>query len=304
MRILHCSDVHITQDYSSVSWLQLGWRRWIALAELKLGRSAAFAQAPESLAQIAREADRRKVDHLIVSGDITAYSMESEFQGARDALGAIALDRRRCTVIPGNHDRYTPGALASRRFEKYFGHLLVNDLPEYGAVGGFPFVRLIGSEAAVIGLDSARVPPLPGLSNGRVGKKQLRALRQAIQDPRLSGRAVLVAVHHAPLKPSGKKDTLTHGLVDGEALMEALPGERFAILHGHIHHRYHHPPTDKRPHIFGAGSSTQRGQEGYWLIEVSGGRVIGGEPHPLAAPVGYARPAPATSAATPGSTDG
>src|SRR5262244_1312026 len=210
MRFLHCSDVHITQDYSSVPLLRLGWRRWMALAELKLGRSAAFARARQSLAQIARDAESRKVDHLILSGDVTAYSMESEFAGAREALGVIAADRNRCTVIPGNHDRYTPGALASRRFEKYFGQLLVSDLPEYCAEDGFPFVRLIGSEAAVIGLNSARVPPVPGMSLGLIGKRQLAALRQAVQDPRLRGRAVLVAVHHAPLRPSGKKDSLTH----------------------------------------------------------------------------------------------
>lgn len=285
MRFLHCSDVHITQDYSSVPLLQLGWRRWMALAELKLGRSAAFAQARESLAQIARDAESRKVDHLILSGDVTAYSMESEFFGAREALGPIAADRNRCTVIPGNHDRYTPGALASRRFEKYFGQLLVSDLPEYCAEDGFPVVRLTGGEAAVIGLNSARVAPVPGMSHGLIGKRQLEALRDAVQDQRLRGRAVLVAVHHAPLKPSGKKDTVTHGLVDGDALLDSLPGSRFAVLHGHIHHRYHHPPTDKRPHIFGAGSSTQRGQEGYWVIEVDGGRVTGGEQHRLGKPL-------------------
>ena len=31
--------------------------------------------------------------------------------------------------------------------------------------------------------------------------------------------------------------------------------------------------TAERPHIFGAGSSTQAGREGYWLIDVEGGRI-------------------------------
>jgi hypothetical protein len=51
------------------------------------------------------------------------------------------------------------------------------------------------------------------------------------------------------------------------------------VLHGHIHHRYHHPATAERPHVFSAGSSTQRGREGYWVIEVKDGQVVGGQKH-------------------------
>ena len=281
MRFLHCSDVHITEDYSKVPLLKLGWRRWMALAELRLGRAAAFANADASLSKIARMAELERVDHLIVTGDITAYSLEAEFARARGALGRIADDRRRCTVIPGNHDRYTPGALATRRFEKYFGHLLESDLPEYCREGAFPVVRLLGEEAAVIGLCSARVPPIPGLSMGIIGKKQLGGLREVIRDRRLAGRAILVAVHHAPFKHNGRKDKLTHGLLDANALLAALPGPRFAVLHGHIHRRYHHPASAARPHIFGAGSSTQRGNQGYWMIEVADGVVVGAAQHAL-----------------------
>ena len=45
IRFLHCSDTHITEDYSKVPLRKLGWRRWIALGELKLGRAIAFANA-------------------------------------------------------------------------------------------------------------------------------------------------------------------------------------------------------------------------------------------------------------------
>ena len=72
MRFLHCSDVHITEDYSKVPLLKLGWRRWMALAELRLGRAAAFANADASLSKIARLAELERVDHLIVTGDVTA----------------------------------------------------------------------------------------------------------------------------------------------------------------------------------------------------------------------------------------
>src|SRR5438309_5236816 len=102
--------------------MQLGWRRWIALLELKFGgRAHHYARAKETLAAIAADVKRHSADHLIVSGDLTAYAMEDEFAGAREALAPWADDQRLCTVIPGNHDTYTPGAQAERRFEKYFG---------------------------------------------------------------------------------------------------------------------------------------------------------------------------------------
>jgi 3',5'-cyclic AMP phosphodiesterase CpdA len=279
MRFLHCSDVHVTQDYFHSPIRKLGWRRWIALFELKFGgRARHYAQAGQTLRAIASDVSRHRADHLIVSGDLTAYATEAEFQGARAALSPLADDKRRCTVIPGNHDTYTPGSTADRRFERYFGHLLDSDLPEYCREGPFPFVRLLGDVAqgdgaAVVGLLSARVPLIPGFSFGRIGEAQLEGLKALISDPRLDGRAVLVVVHHAPLARSGRKDKPLHGLVDGEQLYQVVRGERFAVLHGHIHQRYHHAANEQRPHQFGAGSSTCEGREGYWLIDVKDGKI-------------------------------
>ena len=130
-----------------------------------------------------------------------------------------------------------------------------------------------------MGLCSARVPFVPGASFGFIGDAQLSALERLLKDPRMARRAVLVAVHHGPFKESGRRDSPSHGLYQVERLLSLLPGPRFAVLHGHIHHRYHHPATAERPHIFSAGSSTQAGREGYWLIETKDGQVVGGHKH-------------------------
>jgi len=284
VRILHCSDVHVTLDYSKIPLLKLGWRRWIALGELRLrGRQVAYAEAGDSIRQIVRDFRTLGADHLIVSGDLTAYALPGEFAGAKAALGELAEDPLRCTIIPGNHDVYTPGAYRDRRFETTFAPLLKSDLPELAREGIWPLVRLLGEDVAIVGLKSARVPAVPGMSFGVIGRRQLGGLRDAVNDPRLKERAVVVVVHHAPLNPKGKRDKLYHGLTDKDALFRIARGPRFAVLHGHIHRRYHHAATDTRPHLFGAGSSTQRGREGYWVIEVERGRIAGGQMLPLGA---------------------
>ncbi|MFP2907465.1 metallophosphoesterase family protein [Pyxidicoccus sp. 3LFB2] len=280
MRFVHCSDVHITDDYSAIPLRRLGWRRCLALVELTLGgRAKRYLRAPQVLSAIVREAEAHAVDHFILSGDLTAYALEGEFAGARKALGPLAEDPRRCTVVPGNHDVFTPGSVRTGRFARHFGQLLDSDLPEYRREGAYPFVRLVGDEAAVVGLLSTRAAPLPAFPYGSLGEAQLEGLAALLRDPRLDGRAVLVIVHHAPFDRLGRPDRWNHGLRDAEALLRLLPGPRFAVLHGHIHQRYHHPATTDRPHIFGAGSSTEAGHEGYWVIEVARGQVVGGTLH-------------------------
>lgn len=279
MRFLHCSDVHVTANYFALPLRRLGWRRWLAMAEYMGGRGKAFLRAPQLLTAMAEDAQREGVDHFIVSGDLTQYALEPEFQLARESLGALAEDPRRCTIIPGNHDVFTPGSHRTERFARHFGHLLQSDLPEYRREGAFPFVRLVGEGAAVVGLLSARVPLVPGIASGYIGAAQLEGLAALVKDPRLEGRAVLVVVHHAPLNSKGREDHYLHGLRDGRQLCALLPGPRYAVLHGHIHQRYHHVATAERPHIFSAGSSTQAGREGYWIIEVENGRVLGGAKH-------------------------
>lgn len=285
MRILHCSDVHLTQDYGQVPFLKLGWRWWMAWYELVLkGRAAAYADAPQTLSAIAGQMGPQAAEHLVISGDLTSSATEDEFRMAREALGTLATDPSRCTVVPGNHDHHHPQALTQKRFEHHFGALLRSDLPQYQHEGVFPLVRLLKDEAAVIALNSALLPAIPGVAYGAVSAAQWDGLESILSDPSLKRRAVLVAIHHAPLTGNGVPDKPSHRLIGGDRLMARLAGPRFAILHGHIHRRYHHPATASRPHLFNAGSSTQKGHQGYWSIEVEAGKITGGTAHNFTAP--------------------
>lgn len=261
-------------DYDERPWSRLGWRRLAGQLELKFARRARrYVKAPETIARLVEEGIRQGVDHVILSGDLTALAVDEEFEGARKALGEIAGRPDKLSVIPGNHDVFTPGSIRKKRFESWFGHLLDSDLPELRAEGAWPNVRLVGDEVAVIGMLSARLPPVPGIAAGRLGEDQLAALVKICAHPKVRGRTIYVVVHHAPLRWDGKVDRKDHGLADALRLIEACTlGGVAAVLCGHIHHRFSYQ-VPGGPMVICGGSSTWLGHEGYWLLDSDGGRL-------------------------------
>jgi predicted phosphodiesterase len=271
MRVMHISDLHFQADIPLRRFPRLGWRRLLAQTEYRLlGRRKRFLLVPSTVARLLEEAARLRVDHLLVSGDLTALALREEFEAARVALQSW---RGRMTILPGNHDVYTPAAARERLFEGTFEQELRSDLPEYCREGPYPVVKLLGDDAALVALSSARVPLCPGIAAGWVGDAQRKALAAILGDSRITQRAVLVSVHHGPFRPSGQRDRITHGLVDGrEVLSVAAKGGALGLCHGHIHHRYRLQASSGIP-VFCAGSSTQKGREGYWVYEL-GGRAL------------------------------
>jgi len=279
MRILHCSDFHVLTDYAHTPYKQLGWRRLPALAELYLNkRIQHFAHARPNVLRLVEEARRLEVDHVVVSGDLTGYAMEGEFAEAAKLLSGL-FSPARLTVVPGNHDCYARDSYAL--FTQHFGSLLQSDMPQHTREGPFPLVRLLGQEAAIVALKSSRLPFMPGASFGYLGKAQWEGLEAVLSDAALQGRWVGVLVHHAPLNPRGNPDKLQHAFLGAKRLLRRLAAPQYALMHGHIHHRYMHAATAQRPVIFCAGSSTWKGREGYWLLEVEGGRLLSFAKHKL-----------------------
>lgn len=276
MRILHISDVHVQIEYGVESWRRMGWRRLAAQIELRLARRArGYARAKESIVRLVAEGLRRGADHVILSGDLTALALDAEFEGARRALGELAEGSGRLTVIPGNHDVFTPGSRRKRRFERWFDDLLDSDLPQLRAEGPWPQVRLLGDDVAIVALCSARVPPLPGIAAGWVGEAQLSALEKICAHPRVRGRSIHVVVHHAPVRWNGTFDRRDHGLADARALLAVCTAGGVTAIHsGHIHQRYAWQVSGG-PIVIGGGSSTLLGQEGYWIVESARGRITG-----------------------------
>jgi 3',5'-cyclic AMP phosphodiesterase CpdA len=237
MKIAHFSDLHLL-SLESVPLHRFFNKRATGYANLKLKRGsihrAAYVRA------IAREVTRLGVDHVVVTGDLTNLALEPEFELAREVLEKdLGFRPRDVTIVPGNHDVYTRGSRATKRFATYFADYLVSDLPDLSVdigVGRFPVVKLRGP-AAIIGLSSA-VPRLPFVAAGRLGKAQLDALRRILLHPEVVRRTPLLALHHPPHNPRSKLRSALEGLHDAAMLWTTtreLP--TLVMLHGHLHKR-------------------------------------------------------------------
>lgn len=237
MRIAHFSDLHVLALEGVPAHRFLN-KRFIGWVNLRVKR--ARKHRPALVRAVAREITRAKVDHVVITGDLTNLALEQEFVAVRELLEQdLGLAPDQISAVPGNHDLYTRGAMRDRRFSTYFHDYVASDLPELSAdipLGRFPFVKLRGP-CAIIGLSTA-VPRPPLMASGQLGKAQLDALSRILEHPEVKKRAPVVLLHHPLHNPPSKVKTLIEGLWDAESLITKLAGlTRGLVLHGHLHVR-------------------------------------------------------------------
>ncbi|MFO0553284.1 MAG: metallophosphoesterase [Polyangiaceae bacterium] len=259
MRVAHISDLHLL-DLEGAVPLRLFNKRLTGFANLKLRR--VHKHKPEPVKLAANHLREMKVDHVVITGDLTNLALEREFERVRHVLEhELGLDPEHVSVVPGNHDAYTRGAHRTNRFGQYFDAYTTTDLPEIAPQGMFPFVRLRG-HLAIIGVSTA-VPHLPFVAAGRVGKDQLARLSAALQHPEVKSRHVLLLQHHPLDNPASRLKTKLEGLADAEMEHAVIDGDlNVLLLHGHWHRRSHrrvaHPRPTTRAHfdVIGATSAS------------------------------------------------
>ncbi len=297
MRIAHFSDLHLLSLDGVPPWRFLN-KRLTGYANLRMKRGSIHRSS--YVRKIAREIARQKLDHVVISGDLTNLALESEFELAREVIEKdLALSPRDVSIVPGNHDLYTRGAESKKRFSTYFADYMESDLPELAVnvgVGRFPIVKLRGP-AAVIGLCSA-VPRLPFVSSGALGKGQLDALTCVLAHPEVQKRTPVVAIHHPTDNPRSRLGALLRGLDDAALLWSSFKNlPQGMVLHGHLHTRVHRvlPTSNGKIHSVGATSASlhhasRAKMAGYNLYVIGEDGVVGEiEAHVLRADgVGFA----------------
>lgn len=228
MRVAHCSDLHLLSLKGS-RWLDFANKRWIGGLNLISNRGRHhLTHIWEAMMQ---DLNEQKVDHILVTGDVTNLALDQEFRFAKELFGRLDLGPKEITVIPGNHDAYV--AEGAQFFRTHFGAFCQSD-DEFAWADGheWPCIRKRGP-LALFGLStSLRTPWFTAY--GVLGEEQCERLQEALQRPEFADCARLVAIHHSPAEPRAR--SRVRGLRDRKRLYSVL-AEAGAelVLHGHEH---------------------------------------------------------------------
>jgi 3',5'-cyclic AMP phosphodiesterase CpdA len=267
MRIAHFSDAHAFSAEGVPPWAFFN-KRVLGLANLRIFRRGKHSL--ERLRAVIADINRQAPDLVCVTGDLTNLSLEPEFALAREVVGHLALSPEMVTIVPGNHDVYTLGAMRAAPFQKWFGEYARSD----GGGQNFPLVRVRG-EVAIIGLSTA-VPSPPPLADGWLGKEQLRNLEGALSAQQ--GKFRIVLLHHPPYD---NRNHWLRSLRDRGRFQEVLKRVGCElVLHGHEHRdllRMLDGPSGRIP-VICVGSATYSDERParsarYNIYRIEGGRL-------------------------------
>ena len=139
LRLAHCSDPHL---HGAASMHLRDWLGKRALSRLSWARGRGQLQRPEILELAMADLRAQAPDHVLVSGDITNFSLPGEFANAAAWLAGLGTPAT-VSAIPGNHD-----ALVPVPWEQGLGRWqpwMQSDAPTDAA---FPWLRRRGGVAA------------------------------------------------------------------------------------------------------------------------------------------------------------
>jgi hypothetical protein len=224
LRLVHISDIHFWQF--AFNPLHLLSKRFLGMGSLLVQRARKFRL--ERIEQVVDRVVSLEPDHILITGDLTTTALPAEFIAARRALAPWLTNPERATVIPGNHDRYTPGSHRARLFEKSFG--------EFAPAAGYPWLRFLDSQTVILGLDPTRA----SLSaRGKLPEHQLGRAKELVAglslNPRL--RRIIVACHYPLDAPPGhRRDLASKNLINAEMITSWLAtiGPHLYCC-GHVH---------------------------------------------------------------------
>lgn len=243
--LIHLSDLHVGADYRHrLSWPGSG---------INLNAASAAELLSDDLARMGLA---KRVDALVITGDLVSSGHVDEFRRAKDVIDEIleklGLTTSNLAMIPGNHDvEWNPSpfstTLPSRRvsLENYWR------FSEALGTGGerSAYVRTIVSRnkmnrIELIGLDSNEVDDPEAGGIGFVTRETLLDANAALEANELRkekrfGRLLLVHHHVLPcsrnpvdVAQSGRASVMTNAT---ELLDRAYRWGVDAILHGHEH---------------------------------------------------------------------
>ena len=226
--IAHLSDVHLA-PLPSPTMAELMGKRLSGYLSWHLNRHK--IHKTHVLARITADIAAHKPDHIAFTGDLVNLALPAEFKAGAKWLKKLG-NPRDVTMVPGNHDSYTPEGFAE-------GLMLLNPWMQGDAATAqpqFPFARY-RRNIAIIGLCTGLPTPVFNAS-GTLGREQLERLAILLQQTRTRGFARVVMLHHPPAPGLAIP---RKALTDAGDLVAVL-GQHGAelVLYGHNHlHQSH-----------------------------------------------------------------
>ena len=272
MRILHFSDPHFNLSLRTMPLKKWIGKRAFGALNLLAGRGGCFDQVEDKIVALNQFKNDFGVDLVLCTGDYTSFGSDAELRHSAKCIEPLRDVVNGFITVPGNHDIYTKDVIRAQSFSKYFSSAMSTDLPQYDVGDGWPFVRLIGDDVAVIAVNSAKPNPIPWRSDGHIPSAQLESLKRILDDVCLEGRFIFIMTHYAPRREDGTPDSKLHGLQNADELLSVCrPISRGALLCGHIHRPYRTQIHGLNIDLYCAGSVTKNHSEGFWLFDVENG---------------------------------
>jgi 3',5'-cyclic-AMP phosphodiesterase len=218
-RIAHLSDLHLLEA-GHTERRGLPRRR---LAYLSFGRPMDPERRRRRAALALRRA--RHADHVVITGDLTEDGVDAQFEVLGEVLAESGLDPARVTLVPGNHDAYADGGAFARALEGPLRAFAATSVP------GVP-VFLPG--VAILPLSTAFEQTYL-FSAGSIEDHAIEAADRVAEQCRLAGRALVIAMHHPPVRLLPVIEWID-GLRRAAEVRRLLEQHDHAhVLHGHIH---------------------------------------------------------------------
>lgn len=221
MRVVHLTDLHVQ---CAPRFADLWGKRLIGSANLYLfGRQSHFTAAAQAAAVEA--ACALKPDAVVITGDISAQALDSEFEQARALLEPL-IQLAPTVVIAGNHDTYVREDAPGARLRRWFGDCMGAEAPSLRRIGDVAFLHIETCRTAL-------------LSSGHCDPDQLPRATELLQD---ADDCFVFLCQHYPLRGrDGEPYGPSTRNLSNAAELEAWIGDNDAvdaILHGHEHHGF------------------------------------------------------------------
>jgi 3',5'-cyclic-AMP phosphodiesterase len=239
-RIAHLSDLHLLEPNHHK---RVGIDRH-RLSYLSFGRPLDAQSRRRRFEACLNRALNNRVDHVLVTGDLTEDGAPAQFEVVADVLQTLHVDPRQITLVPGNHDIYHhPGA---------WNWAINGPLADYATTS---------REGAITVLAHAIIKPIYTLfpqpftrSAGAVKPVDILAIERIAREHIAKNRTLILAQHHPPTKYWTPILNWIDGLQDDRLMRKLLThNPNLYVLHGHVHRSRTRRVVGRRhPQIFSA----------------------------------------------------